>query len=65
MKKYYSSPDRDKIAEISKIRRKIEELRMELYEKAKERSFTDPVVLEANRKFNRMLNQYERLIFKR
>ena len=50
--------------EIAKAKRKIEELRIKLYEKAAGRPFTDSVVLKASQKLNRMLNKYERLISK-
>jgi hypothetical protein len=49
-------------AELAELSQKIEQLRIHLHELAKDRSFTDPVVIRASHKLDEMLNQYERLI---
>jgi hypothetical protein len=47
--------------ELAELKRYIEQLRKNLHELVKDRSFTDPVVLQASHKLDEVLNQYERL----
>ncbi|MFY0544318.1 Spo0E family sporulation regulatory protein-aspartic acid phosphatase [Brevibacillus sp. H7] len=47
--------------ELAELLRSIEQLRKHLHELVKDRSFTDPVVLQASHRLDEVLNQYERL----
>jgi|GEM_PF-1417491 len=47
--------------ELAELLQKIEQLRHHLHELVKDRSFTDPLVLQASHRLDEVLNQYERL----
>lgn len=46
---------------IDDIKNQIEKLRKQLYELAKEKSLSDPEVVETSQRLDDLLNEYERL----
>lgn len=52
------------MSSLREIESKIQELRAQLYEIARDRAFTDPDVIKASQKLDQVLNEYEQF-FKR
>jgi hypothetical protein len=54
----------DPMSSLREIESKIQDLRAQLYEIARDREFTDPEVIKASQKLDQVLNEYEQF-FKR
>ncbi|RXZ82963.1 aspartyl-phosphate phosphatase Spo0E family protein [Paenibacillaceae bacterium] len=51
--------------ELEKLMEQIEQLRSELHELIKNRSFTDPEVISASQMLDAVLNEYQNIVSKR